>query len=307
MLRPRTWPTPNMPAQRRMNSRADSRTRPHGRTPGAIRAGVCTTSWPSAGDTLRRSEMTEAMVAAPSIVDHPCRHYGPDALSWPAHPELEPFMRATYEAHVARSCKFRAFQPSVPDADLTEVAKGKSLRRDAAPLAMRMLDDAREALRQAQAAGDAEALAPRSFGVSSAYRSALRQYRLWNDRFGGYMADTSQKRARLPGGPAGEEAAQWLARWIGGWLAAPGFSNHNDGRAIDLFCRLTSGKVLTADRGDIPRWRTSWLHQWLTANASRYDFHPYLKEPWHWEHHPGSAAATLVRPSPAAESYSEAG
>jgi phosphatidylserine/phosphatidylglycerophosphate/cardiolipin synthase-like enzyme len=268
--------------------------------------------------------MTETMVAevlstrqageqvagtVPSIVDHPCRHYGPDALSWPAHPELEPFMRATYEAHVARSCKWRAFQPSVPEAELAEVVNGKYLRRDAAVLAIRMLDDAREALRQAKAAGDPEALVTTWFGVSSAYRSALRQFRLWNDRFAGYVADTAQKRSDLPGGPTGDEAAQWLARWIGGWLAAPGFSNHNDGRAVDLFCNLSSGKVLTADRGDIPRWRTSWLHQWLTSNASRYDFHPYLKEPWHWEHRPGSALATMIRPGEVADSevaYSEA-
>jgi phosphatidylserine/phosphatidylglycerophosphate/cardiolipin synthase-like enzyme len=247
----------------------------------------------------------QAAGTVPPIVDRPCRHYGPDALSWPEHPELESFMRATYEAHVARSCRSRAFQPSVPEADLAEVAKGKSLRRDAAALAIRMLDDARDALRQAKAAGDAEALATRSFGVSSGYRSALRQYRLWNDRFGGYMADTAQKRTSLPGGPVGDEAAQWLARWIGGWLAAPGFSNHNEGRALDLYCRLTTGKVLTADRADIPRWHSSWLHQWLTANAAHYDFHPYLKEPWHWEHRPGSASATLAPPRPA-ESDAEA-
>ena len=191
-----------------------------------------------------QSASEQATGAEPSIVDRPCRHYGPDALSWPAHPELESFMRATYEAHVARSCRRRAFQPSVPEADLAEVAKGKYLRRDAAALAIRMLDDAREALRQAKAAGDAGALDTRSFGISSAYRSALRQYRLWNDRFGGYMADTDTKRAGLPGGPTGDEAAQWLARWIGGWLAAPGFSNHNDGRAMDLYCRLTSGGPL---------------------------------------------------------------
>ena len=130
-------------------------------------------------------------------------------------------MHATYEAHVARSCRSRAFQPSVPEADLAEVAKGKYLRRDATPLAIRMLDDAREALRQAKAAGDAEALAVRSFGISSAYRSASRQYRLWNDRFGGYVNDTAQKRAaclavrwatkRLSGSPTGS-AAGWPRR-----------------------------------------------------------------------------------------------
>ncbi len=137
-------------------------------------------------------------------------------------------MRATYQAHVTRSRWFAvrasALRRTSPRARATICAA-------AAPLAIRMLDDARDALRQAKAAGDAEALAVRSFGISSAYRSALRQYRLWNDRFGGYVNDTAQKRAGLPGGPLSDEAAQWLAHWIGGWLAAPGFSNHNDGRA----------------------------------------------------------------------------
>lgn len=258
-------------------------------------------------ETADRLGLTEeASGAGPQVVDQPCRHYGPQALSWNEHPELEPFMRATYEAHVTRSCARRSFEPSVPQADLTEVAKGKSLRRDAAPLAQRMLGDAREALRQAQAAGDPAALAVRSFFITSAYRSASHQYQLWNNRFPGYVTDTAQQRAGLPGGPTGAQAAHWLARWIGGWLAAPGFSNHNDGRAIDLACRLTTGQVLTADRGDIPRWRTTWLHQWLTANAARYDFHPYLKEPWHWEHRPGPASATLTLPRPATESEAEA-
>jgi phosphatidylserine/phosphatidylglycerophosphate/cardiolipin synthase-like enzyme len=256
-------------------------------------------------DAQRAGE--QAAAAAPPIVDRPCRHYGPDGLGWPEHPELEGFMRATYEAHVASSCARRTFEPSVPKADLAEVVKGKYLRRDAAALAIRMLDDAHGALRQAQAAGDQEALATRSFGISSAYRSALHQYKLWNDRFPCYMNETAGQRASLPGGPVGDGAARWLAQWIGGWLAAPGFSNHNDGRAIDFFCRLTSGRVLTANRADIPRWHTSWLHKWLCANAARCDFHPYSKEPWHWEHRPGSRPATLVRPAPETETEAEAG
>ena len=254
-----------------------------------------------AADAPRESET--ASRTAPQIVDRPCRHYGADALGWAEHPELESFMRATYEAHVARSCAWRTFEPSVPEADLAEVSPGRYLRRDAAALARTMLDDARMALRLAQAAGNEEALATRSFGISSAYRSAMHQYKLWNDRFPGYMADTAVRRDSLPGGPVGDEAARWLAQRIGVWLAAPGFSNHNDGRAIDLFCRLTSGRVLTADRADIPRWHTSWLHQWLCANAAVHGFHAYEKEPWHWEHRPGSRPATVsgLRPTPEAE------
>src|SRR5580658_897433 len=128
-------------------------------------------------DRLRPAE--EASGAGRQVIDHPCRHYGPQALTWSEHPELEPFMRATYEAHVARSCTRRSFEPSVPQADLAEVAKGKYLRRDAAPRAQQMLSDAREALRQAHAAGDPDALAVRSFFITSAYRSASHQYQLW--------------------------------------------------------------------------------------------------------------------------------
>lgn len=239
---------------------------------------------------------------SPRIVDSPCRHYASAALRWPQRPELEPFLRATYEAHVARSCRSRAFRTSVPPGDLADVAKDLQLRRDTAPLAVRMLEDARAALRRAQAAGDPKALAVRSFRISSAYRSALRQYALWNSRFPRYFAETAQQRASLPTGPTGPEAARWLARWIGRWLAAPGFSNHNDGRAVDLSCRLADGTTLGASRADIPRWHGSWLHGWLVANAARYDFHPYQAEPWHWDHRPGSAStATLDRARPAAE------
>jgi phosphatidylserine/phosphatidylglycerophosphate/cardiolipin synthase-like enzyme len=244
----------------------------------------------------RPPETEQAPAAVPEIIDQPCRHYAPDLLTWSEQPQLEPFMRATYEAHVARSCARRAFEPSVPDAELTDVAKDKYLRHDAARLATRMLREARNALREAQAAGDAEALAVDSFGISSAYRSALRQYRLWHSRFSGYLADTAHQRAELPGGPMGYQAAQWLAGWIGTWLAAPGFSNHNDGRAIDLYCRLASGRVLSASRADIPHWHTTWLHRWLARNAARFDFHPYEKEPWHWEHRPGAATGTLTEP-----------
>ena len=233
----------------------------------------------------------------PQIVDRPCRHYGPDALSWPEHPGAG-ILHARHLRGARRPVVpvRRAFEPSVPEADLAEVAKGKYLRRDAAPLGIRMLDDAREALRQAKAAGDPK----RSPSARSASPAPIgRRCTSTGCGMTASPATWPTPPSSAPACPAARwvtEAAQWLARWIGGWLAAPGFSNHNDGRALDLFCRLTSGRVLTADRADIPRWQTSWLHQWLTANAARYDFHPYQKEPWHWEHRPGSASATQVLP-----------
>jgi phosphatidylserine/phosphatidylglycerophosphate/cardiolipin synthase-like enzyme len=229
---------------------------------------------------------TTAGPAIPEVAQTPCRHYSSAALRWAAHPELEPYMRATYEAHVAASCRRRAFVEALPGAALGDVAQGGQLRREAVPELRRMLGDARSALATAQNAGDPAARALVSFGVTSAYRSALQQYRLWNRRFPRYFAQTMRERSGLSGGPTGEPAARWLAHWIGTWLAAPGFSNHNDGRAVDLGCRLSSGKRLSADRADIPAWGRTWLHGWLTEHAAAYGFVPYHAEPWHWEYRP---------------------
>jgi D-alanyl-D-alanine carboxypeptidase-like protein len=64
-------------------------------------------------------------------------------------------------------------------------------------------------------------------------------------------------------------------------VAAPGYSNHQDGLAID-FGIGEVGKGL----GKIgPR---AWLYRWLTANARRFGFHPYAKEAWHWTYRPGT-------------------
>jgi LAS superfamily LD-carboxypeptidase LdcB len=228
-----------------------------------------------------------AAAPRPEIVTSPVRHLGPSALRWDAHPEYVPFMRAVYLAHVARAARRRPFRGSLAPRDLAPVASGECLLRDAAQQAQSMLGAAHAALRQDQAAGDRLAGDTRSFWVSSAYRSASRQYRLWQRRFPGYFAQTQRQRERILAGPTSPEAARWLARWIGRWLAAPGFSNHNAGRAIDLACELTGHRTLTAKQEHIPHWQVCWLYCWLTANAARYSFYPYPPEPWHWEHCPG--------------------
>ena len=241
-------------------------------------------------------------VLAPDVVQTPWRHYSAASLRWRDHPELEPFMRATYQAHVAASGRRRAFVEVLPGDALADLPHGGQLRREAVPALRRMLDDARSALAAARAAGDPAAQATVDFGVTSAYRSALQQYRLWNGRFPRYFAQTARERASQPGGATGEAAARWLAHWIGRWLGAPGFSNHNDGRAVDLMCRLTSGRRLAANRSDIPAWRSTWLHRWLTEHAAAYGFVPYLPEPWHWEYRPASVGVLTreVAASPAA-------
>src|SRR5262249_56188830 len=53
-------------------------------------------------------------VLAPDVVQTPWRHYSAASLRWRDHPELEPFMRATYQAHLAASRRRRALAAGLP-------------------------------------------------------------------------------------------------------------------------------------------------------------------------------------------------
>ncbi len=66
------------------------------------------------------------------------------------------------------------------------------------------------------------------------------------------------------------EHQTWLYQaWRAGWgnrAARPGFSNHQTGRALDLFVRDPATMA------------------WLTRHAHRYGFRRTVRgEPWHWE------------------------
>lgn len=72
--------------------------------------------------------------------------------------------------------------------------------------------------------------------------------------------------------------------------AAPGFSEHHSGRALDISC---PGEPAAEES-----FEATTAFEWLTANAGRYGFamsyprdnpHGIVYEPWHWCHHdPGA-------------------
>lgn len=75
------------------------------------------------------------------------------------------------------------------------------------------------------------------------------------------------------------------------WVAPPGGSAHQTGRAIDFYL---GGKNAS---GNVTQLRTLPAYRWLVANARRFGFYPYEREPWHWEYNPPATGA----PRPAQE------
>jgi subtilisin family serine protease len=211
-----------------------------------------------------------------------CDHMDASQLSWPgASSGALDFMRRVYLRQTAAACRVRSFIADVPASELAEIENGVVARRDAAESCRRLLEAARASL-----ASDSSASSVSRIGVLSGYRSASQQFTNWNRNFPRYYSETQADRTGLAGGEFGDAAAALLTRYISLRLAAPGFSLHNDGRAVD-FLTVDHGHTLGADTHASNRagWRRSWFFQWLTTNANSYGFfqNTSIDEPWHWE------------------------
>ncbi|TLP52408.1 D-alanyl-D-alanine carboxypeptidase family protein [Microbispora triticiradicis] len=215
---------------------------------------------------------------------------------WSAPPSAEQvaFREKVLRAHLERSGSGRAplrdlspgEQATVPGTDVT-------MRADAASAAGRLLTAANEALSRARDAGDPDALRTQRVTAVSGYRDSRHQAHLWRKYFGKYYNRTSRARAALAGGPHGDEAVRYMIDVfrIPRWIAAPGYSKHQSGTAIDLHQKRAAGSEIHNDSRAVhlQAWHRSWLYRWLHANAPSFGFAPYKKEPWHWEYAPGQA------------------
>jgi LAS superfamily LD-carboxypeptidase LdcB len=210
-------------------------------------------------------------------------------LNWPgATQDQLNFMRAVYARHVENAQARRTFIADIAAGALAPVENQQRLRTEAANNCVTLLADARAALATAQNAGDSTAREINRINVVSGYRSASQQFTIWQDNFPKYYSQTATHRLSLSTGAHGTEAISYQASYVGNRVAAPGFSNHNDGRAVDLGADLTRNRQLTADSGDasIRLWRSSWLFQWLSNHSMDYGFfqNTSINEPWHWEY-----------------------
>lgn len=90
------------------------------------------------------------------------------------------------------------------------------------------------------------------------------------------------KSGAYAGAEHGKSARTHLFLILADTKAAPGFSNHSDGNAVD-FKTFHDGVRYEANRDQRAAWRTTWFYKWLLENGPQYGFKQLKTEEWHWD------------------------
>jgi hypothetical protein len=167
--------------------------------------------------------------------------------------------------------------------ELDRVEGRHRMRNAAAARCRELLQKARADLEDAKKANAHKALRTTSIGVQSAYRDYAEDGRAWSSTFAEFYEDSRAKRDALRGGPHGDAAIAMFVAEMVGRKAPPGWSNHSNGMAVD-FNTTYEGFLCAAKKKHAARWRRTWLHPWLVANAASFQFHPLSTEEWHWDY-----------------------
>jgi LAS superfamily LD-carboxypeptidase LdcB len=192
------------------------------------------------------------------------------------------FMRRVHDAQVKRA-QGRPIFANLRDDQLGTVGGGHKMRKNAAEQCKLLLKEANSDLRRQKQEGNQEALKVSGVGVYSAYRSVEHDTAAWRSAFKKHLKATADERAKLKGGEYGGEAVEMMVRIMRKFKAAPGFSRHTSGVAVDF--KTTEDKVtLTANSNQNRQWKKTWFHKWLVKNAVRFKFKPLATEAWHWEY-----------------------
>lgn len=196
-------------------------------------------------------------------------------------------MKQVYLRQMERAAARRDGFADLSASQLAEIEAGQKAQPQVASYCRALLRAARADLGQDRLHRAVLARRVSRIGVLSAYRSVARQFVNWQSNFPNYYRQTLASRHSRPDGAHGEAAVDLLAAYIEQRLAAPGYSLHNSGTAID-FTAIEGGRPLQAltNPGHIRSWRQSWFFGWMSRNAER--FHLYqntsIDEPWHWEY-----------------------
>ncbi len=206
--------------------------------------------------------------------------------------QQELFLERVLASHIARSSR-NGKRPGLPDLSKSQLDKVKGttiqMRKDAAIAAGQLLTAANNALDLAKTAGNKDALRTKRIIGISGYRSRSHQESLWRKYFRQkYYPATRSYRTKLSGGEHGSNAVYYMVKYISPKVAAPGFSKHQAGLAIDFKqIRTKRNRISNSTNSkSVKKWKKTWFFNWLTKNAKSFGFYPYYKEPWHWIYKP---------------------
>lgn len=232
-----------------------------------------------------------------------------ESETWEPNPEQIAFQNRVLALHIERTKSRRG--PPLPDLSENQLAiiPGSTVKskKSTAAAAGKMLAAANAELAAAQASRDPDILKIKRFTANSGYRSSVHQLKLWLGYFPKYYRRTRSVREKFAQGQHSDRACAYMLDprgfALGGRIAAPGYSNHQNGIAIDLRQELSNGKHIANDSDSASRsiWRKTWFHKWLKVNAATYGFVPLSSEEWHWEYKLVPAASPAA-PMPAAVS-----
>jgi hypothetical protein len=229
-----------------------------------------------------------------------------DSEIWQGIADQIAFRDRVLNAHIALSRKRAgAAKRDLSPKELDVVAGTDKIKMglEAAAAASRLLAAANADLAKAQAGGHADALRTIRLSATSGYRDSTKQKKLWLGYFAakdGYYDRTQTAREGLADGPHSEQAIAYMLTpeekggfGLSGKIAAPGYSNHQGGIAIDFWQERKKGYKILNNSGKKARakWRSTWFHEWLRDNAANnFGFRPIPTEEWHWEYRGGSGA-----------------
>jgi LAS superfamily LD-carboxypeptidase LdcB len=214
---------------------------------------------------------------------------------WTGSPDQVAFRDRVLAAHLAQSkrTKGQPFPDRRPD-ELRHIPGTEKVYTlpETADAAGRLIAAANTALAEARAHGDQDALRTKRITATSGYRSSTWQRRRWLELFTKYYNQSRATRATLPGGPHSKAALAYMLRrkvdggfGVPGRIAAPGYSNHENGIAVDLYQIRTPNLPNSTADTDRAKWRATWFYKWLTdeRNGLRFGFKQLATEEWHWE------------------------
>ena len=204
-------------------------------------------------------------------------------LKWPgASKDQLDLMKKTYEKCHNKSSRSGSFVADIPSQNLETIEGRFKAKTSAARACKNMFRDARAAI-----SSEKKNI---KIGLTSAYRSASHQYRLWQKYFPDYYNRTAADRKKYQkrsGLVDMDKSAEFMCRYVRKRVATPGFSNHQNGLAVDLL-NIENGITMknSSAATSIKAWQQSWFWEWLSKNANSYGFYQNtnINEPWHWEY-----------------------